>query len=146
MSDVRVTYPRKRARSDSVEEQDLPATATVCSLLYMLQARRLILLQKDEEFWLEDGTVILITGYVQFRVYSGILANHSTVFKEIFSEPHSVRHVSVHGGHDFPCPVVRLSDSPHDLRHLLRVYMPHEDTSYASSVHGLLRVVDTLPR
>ncbi|KAI0703101.1 hypothetical protein C8Q76DRAFT_753974 [Earliella scabrosa] len=95
---------------------DLPATAT-----------------KDEEFWLEDGTVILVTGYVQFRVYSGILANHSTVFKEIFSEPHFVRHVSVHGGHDFPCPVVRLSDSPHDLRHLLRVYMPHEDSSLYKS-------------
>ena len=38
-------------------------------------------LKKDEEFWFDDGTVILHAGDVEFRVYRGLLESHSTVFR-----------------------------------------------------------------
>ncbi len=88
-------------------------------------------LKRDEEFWLEDGTVILVARDVEFRVYSGILASHSPVFKDKFAEDHPTRNVSMNGKFDIPCPVVQLSDSPEDLRHLLRVYVPRSDDRYA---------------
>ncbi|KAI0703104.1 hypothetical protein C8Q76DRAFT_801952 [Earliella scabrosa] len=81
-------------------------------------------LTRDEEFWLEDGTVILIARNVEFRIYGGLLANHSPVFKDLFARPQSSRPVSMHGDQILQCPVVHLSDSPQDLRHILRAYVP----------------------
>ncbi|KAI0705966.1 hypothetical protein C8T65DRAFT_740693 [Cerioporus squamosus] len=44
-------------------------------------------LRKDEEFWMDDGTIILIARGVGFRVYWGVLSSHSPVFAEMFSLP-----------------------------------------------------------
>ena len=87
------------------------------------------ILKKDEEFWLEDGTIVLVTGDIEFRVYGGLLANHSPVLKEEFAKPHPTRSTLVHGAGFFLCPVVHLSDSPHDLRHLLRACMPSSNAT-----------------
>ncbi|RPD58544.1 hypothetical protein L227DRAFT_654629 [Lentinus tigrinus ALCF2SS1-6] len=43
-------------------------------------------MKRDEEYWLEDGTVILVARDVEFRVYSGILASNSTVFRDLFAQ------------------------------------------------------------
>ncbi|RDX49007.1 hypothetical protein OH76DRAFT_620714 [Lentinus brumalis] len=75
----------------------------------------------DEEFWYEDGTVILAAGDVDFRVFKGILAEHSPVFKDMFSLPQPPL---ANGQFPSPCPIVHLSDSPDDIRALLRVCMP----------------------
>ncbi|KAM5537287.1 hypothetical protein V8D89_009017 [Ganoderma adspersum] len=77
--------------------------------------------KRDTEFWFNDGTVILVARNVEFRVYEGLLAALSPVFKEIFgADGHAVRNERVGKVQDFPCPVVHVSDSPEDLRHLLR--------------------------
>ena len=41
--------------------------------------------RRDNEFWFDDGTVILVAGDVEFRVYKGILSSHSAVFTDIFA-------------------------------------------------------------
>ena len=73
---------------------------------------------RDEEFWFQDGNVVLVARNIEFRVYKGILANHSPVFKDMFSlpQPHDVSSA--------PTPVVDLADSPSALRHLLRFFFP----------------------
>ena len=76
---------------------------------------------RDEEFWFPDGNVILLARGVEFRVYSGLLASHSPVFKDMFSLPQPADLPSA------PCPVVQMTDSPEDLRHILRVFMPSQD-------------------
>ncbi|PIL26281.1 hypothetical protein GSI_12037 [Ganoderma sinense ZZ0214-1] len=100
---------------------------------------------KDTEFWFHDGTVILVARNVEFRVYEGLLAELSPVFKEIFeADGHPVRNVRMGKVQDFPCPVVHVSDSPEDLRCLLRAclskrlsclydeqYPPYNDISAA---------------
>lgn len=78
-------------------------------------------IEHDEEFWFEDGTVILVSLDVEFRVYQGVLAVLSPVFKALFAErDHELRDVPLGGNQTFQCPVVRVTDSPEDLRHLLR--------------------------
>ncbi|KAI0683670.1 hypothetical protein C8T65DRAFT_749390 [Cerioporus squamosus] len=84
--------------------------------------------RRDEEFWFDDGTVILVARDVEFRVYSGILGNKSPVFRELFSQPRPTRLVSIHSLPEIPCSVVTLTDDPDDLRHILRIYMAHTVT------------------
>ncbi|RPD72815.1 hypothetical protein L226DRAFT_546843 [Lentinus tigrinus ALCF2SS1-7] len=73
--------------------------------------------QRDKEFWYEDGNIILVARDFEFRVFKGILADHSPVFKDMFSLPQPSESATA------PCPVVDVTDTPEDLRHLLRVYM-----------------------
>ncbi|OJT05562.1 hypothetical protein TRAPUB_3611 [Trametes pubescens] len=83
--------------------------------------------KRDKEFWHSDGTIILVARDIEFRVFKGILAEHSPVFRDMFSLPQPVDASSStppHRAADDPCPIVHLSDSPEDLRHVLRVYMP----------------------
>ncbi|KAL1938106.1 hypothetical protein VTO73DRAFT_11935 [Trametes versicolor] len=76
---------------------------------------------RDQEFWLDDGTIILIARGIGFRVYRGLLAAQSPIFQDTFS----CASPSKSAGESFDgCPVVHLNDSPEDLRYLLRVILP----------------------
>ena len=114
---------RKRARTGSVDGHDSGAQDAEAG-------QNGEGMKRDEEFWLEDGTIILVARDVEFRVYSGILAHHSPVLKDLFAQPHLFRIVPMLGGKDMRCPVVHLSDSPSDLRHILRLYMPKGENTY----------------
>ncbi|KAI0753692.1 hypothetical protein C8Q74DRAFT_330652 [Fomes fomentarius] len=119
---------RKRARAGSAGTKDREVHAETVKVEDENGAR--LGLHRDEEFWLDDGTVILVARDVEFRVYSGLLANHSPVFRELIAKPHSTRPVSINNNHEVFCPVVQLSDTPEDLRHLLRAYMSPGGTNF----------------
>jgi len=87
----------KRRRKDSPEDEH--AKPSICS-----------------QPWFEDGNVILEAEATQFRVYRGILAANSTVFKDMFEFAQPEGDGNVDG-----CPVVQLSDSAEDLQHVLMV-------------------------
>ena len=82
----------------------------------------------DAEFWYSDGSVILVAKEIEFRVYAGLLAEHSSVFRAIFEEQHPVRLVPLNGHLTIPCPVIELTDTPEDLRHILRIYVSRKST------------------
>ncbi|KAI1795389.1 hypothetical protein LXA43DRAFT_39965 [Ganoderma leucocontextum] len=121
---------RKRARSDE-EEEDLPPTkrelpdqnrdegAAGSAQTEDRASADGEVSKEDEEFWFEDGTVILVARDVKFRFYEGLLAGLSPVFKDMFAE----RRANPGMGEvlALSCLVVHVSDSPEDLRHLLRV-------------------------
>nr|VWP00495.1 N/A [Ganoderma boninense] len=86
--------------------------------------------ERDTEFWYADGNVILAADNVEFRVYKGILADHSPVFKDMFSLPQPDPGASESDA----CPVVLLTDSPSDLRYILRVCIPKPDTNPFAAV------------
>ena len=84
--------------------------------------------QKDIEFWFEDGTIILVVQNTEFRVYKGLLTEHSPIFRDMFSIPQTPASMSS-DEYVGTCPVVHLSgDSARDWRHLLRLYMPRRDS------------------
>ncbi|KAI0753693.1 hypothetical protein C8Q74DRAFT_1211191 [Fomes fomentarius] len=97
--------------------------------------------KRDEEFWLEDGTVILVARDVGFRVYAGLLAAHSPVLKGLFDQSHPTCKVSSHRGEEIQCPIVHLSDSPEDVRYILRVYMPNDDATPYDSLDPSFELV-----
>ena len=73
--------------------------------------------KEDTEYWFTDGSIIFVAQDVAFCVYGGLLAAHSTVFSHMLSIPQA------QGTGQTP-PIVLLSDSPADLRHLWRAIMP----------------------
>ncbi|KAL1938096.1 hypothetical protein VTO73DRAFT_11925 [Trametes versicolor] len=72
---------------------------------------------KDAEFWFDDGTILLVSQNVGFRVYKKGLAERSPLFSDLLSIPQP----GLAGSEETSgCPVVALTDSPDQLRHLFR--------------------------
>ena len=76
-------------------------------------------LVRDGDFWYEDGSIILHARDVAFKVYARPLVQHSPVFKDMFTLPQPTN-----ASGDDKLPIIALSDSPEDLRHVLGVLMP----------------------
>ena len=75
-------------------------------------------IKRDDEFWLDDGNIILVAQDVAFCIYRCLLAAQSTVFADMFASASPSSDECMDG-----CPVVRVSDSSEDLAHLLRVLL-----------------------
>lgn len=74
-------------------------------------------LRRFKDLWFEDGTVVLQAGRTLFRVYSGILARHSPIFKDLFTLPQPSDAETYEG-----CPLVQLAgDDPAEVSHFLLV-------------------------
>ena len=100
---------RKRTRID--EDDAHPLTA-----LDKVQAAT-----RDSEYWFEDGNLILLAQGVSFRIYKGLLAEHSSFFHSMFQVAQATPAMEelVDG-----CPFLELYDSPNDLRELFRLIYP----------------------
>lgn len=91
----------------------------------------------DDEFWLEDGNLTLIASDVEFRVYKGPLIANSPVFRDMLSLPQPIP-TQPDDRPDLRCTcgyapaLVHVSDSPEDLRHLLRALVPGKTPRYAT--------------
>ena len=72
--------------------------------------------KKDEEFWFDDGNIIVVAGDTAFKLYKGVLSSVSPVFKDLFSMPQPDNPETMDD-----CLVVRLNDSAKELRHFFRV-------------------------
>ncbi|TFY53344.1 hypothetical protein EVJ58_g9505 [Rhodofomes roseus] len=72
----------------------------------------------DEQLWYPDGNIILVAKGVGFRVYRGLLADRSEVFRDLFSVPQPPDDETVDG-----CPIVHLSDTDIALREFLLVLL-----------------------
>ena len=70
--------------------------------------------EKDNEFWFDDGNIILIAGNPQFRVYQGPLIRHSPVFRDMLS----LVQPEVETGCAKAIRTIPLTDSALDIRHL----------------------------
>ncbi|KAI0806637.1 hypothetical protein C8Q74DRAFT_1189914 [Fomes fomentarius] len=118
----------KRGRTNSTSEADY------------LKVFQGVMVEKDDEVWLEDGNVILIAERVAFKVYQGLLARRSEVFRDMFTLPGGPAETEKIDG----VPVVSVSDSVVNLRHLLLVlccgknYFTQRDSDVEFSVVAAL--------
>ncbi|TCD63776.1 hypothetical protein EIP91_004959 [Steccherinum ochraceum] len=71
---------------------------------------------RHPDLWFEDGNVILSVKDTFFRVYRGILANASPVFRDLFTVPQPPDGETMDG-----CPVIRLQDPKEDMENFLKV-------------------------
>ncbi|KAL4246536.1 hypothetical protein ABKN59_009966 [Abortiporus biennis] len=74
---------------------------------------------KCEEFWFDDGNIVLVARNTSFRVHKGFLRRQSPVFNDILNLPQSPDETS--GAQIEACPIVQLSDSREDIHHMLSV-------------------------
>ncbi|TFK70398.1 hypothetical protein BDN72DRAFT_743683, partial [Pluteus cervinus] len=75
------------------------------------------------EVWYSDGSVILQAESTYFRVHMSILAQHSSVFRDMFALGKADCELVVEG-----CPIVFLSDTAQDLEFYLKaLYNPFPD-------------------
>ncbi|KAH9926924.1 uncharacterized protein B0H18DRAFT_875934 [Fomitopsis serialis] len=71
------------------------------------------------EVWYSDGSVVLVADKMAFRVHGTILATHCEVFRDMFAMPQPATpdaNTETYEG----CQVLRLQDSPVDMRHFLK--------------------------
>ena len=76
-------------------------------------------LSPDTTFWFPDGNIIISTRTVAFRLYHGVLAAQSSVFDNMLDLPQPEGAPTIDG-----YPILELSDSAIDLRHLFTVLFP----------------------
>ncbi|KAI0756281.1 hypothetical protein C8Q80DRAFT_1127689 [Daedaleopsis nitida] len=75
-------------------------------------------IRKDEQLWFEDGNIVIIAQHSAFCVHKGVLSRHSETFSGLFTVPQPAEDsIERMDG----CPVVHVSDSAHDFKHLLHV-------------------------
>lgn len=78
-------------------------------------------LERNLNFWFEDGSIILIVENTAFRIHQSILSRHSDVFADLFTVPqprHDTESID-------NCPVVRLDDSLADFIDVMKaLYEP----------------------
>ena len=129
--------PSKRKRTRVEEETDeLPSNSQDLCKHESSPEPLDIPTTKDATFWFGDGNVVLIACDVEFRVYQGLLAAHSPVFKVLFDEKARRTPASSQPG---SCITVRVEDSSDDLRHILNAYMrgPHVKYVLNATRHGV---------
>jgi hypothetical protein len=74
------------------------------------------ILAKHDDFWFEDGSIVLIVQDKYFRVHQSILSRHSEVFADMFSVPQPPTQETLDG-----CPIIKLNDDLYDLVDLMKV-------------------------
>ncbi|OJT07012.1 hypothetical protein TRAPUB_2142 [Trametes pubescens] len=79
---------------------------------------------------MEDGSIVLISKGRGFKVYKGILAAQSPVFRDMFASS-SPETEAIDN-----CPVVHVSDSAEDLRHFLGAITPITQPMYVPTNCG----------
>ncbi|KAH8099868.1 hypothetical protein BXZ70DRAFT_941597 [Cristinia sonorae] len=102
-------------------------------------------LKRSEHVWFEDGNIVLITQNTMFKVYRGLLASASPVFRDMLSIRQPELAEEIEG-----CPVVRLDDAVEDMSHFLTAIVDgvqvlgsssHTDSSWPVT-RALLRLGD----
>ncbi|KAJ7729771.1 hypothetical protein B0H16DRAFT_1586302, partial [Mycena metata] len=77
--------------------------------------------KRVEELWFEDGNILLQAGDSQYRVYRGVLAARSPVFRDMLAFPQPPDSEVVDG-----CPLVRLPDCDKEVTFLLKALFDPE--------------------
>ncbi|RPD55033.1 hypothetical protein L227DRAFT_657196 [Lentinus tigrinus ALCF2SS1-6] len=87
---------------------------------------------EDPDVWYPDGNLVIIAESTHFRTYTGTINKFSDNFLQLAEVTHAVGTGYAAEG----CKVVRVTDSAHDLRHVLRII--HEGFYYRQRTQGVV--------
>ncbi|KAI0668011.1 hypothetical protein C8Q78DRAFT_980914 [Trametes maxima] len=73
-----------------------------------------VTMKQDEDFWFDDGSIVIVAEDTGFRVHRSLLARVSSVFEDTFSIPQPPDARAYQG-----VPVLELQDGAHDMKCLL---------------------------
>lgn len=69
---------------------------------------------RHPSLWLDDGTLVIATKSMLFKVYRGLLSRHSDFFRDMFNLPQSKSMETFEG-----VPMIECHDEPEDVAHFL---------------------------
>ncbi|KAI0632658.1 hypothetical protein C8Q77DRAFT_1218173 [Trametes polyzona] len=72
-------------------------------------------IERDEDYWFDDGSIVVIARGTAFKVHKSVLSRNSVVFHDLSAIPQPLNSDNIDG-----CPSVRISDSPAEFKTLLR--------------------------
>ena len=72
----------------------------------------------DEQYWFDDGNVVIVAQKIGFRIYQGHLSSVSSVFNKMFDPKHAVSMYAEDG-----CLAISITDTATEFRALLRVLL-----------------------
>ena len=82
--------------------------------------------ERVPSLWFEDGNVIIVAQASGFRVHKGVLSRHSAAFVKLLDDSSDSQaltdYLDIVIYTDNGIAVVHVSDSPHDIGHLLRIF------------------------
>ena len=78
-------------------------------------------MQESTDLWYPDGTLVIKAGDTLFSVYSGFLAQRSTVFEEMFKAAQPDPEKMYNGR-----ALVELFDDPNELMQFLKAVHDHQ--------------------
>ncbi|RDX48984.1 hypothetical protein OH76DRAFT_1483475 [Lentinus brumalis] len=81
-------------------------------------------LSRDDEFWYKDGNVVIVAGDTKFRVFKGILEDHSPVLKDMLLRTRREARSSEFASNAPMYSAIHLTDTVEEVRHLLRTCIP----------------------
>ncbi len=112
--------PRKRARSRSPSPSSAPQDTEVRpSPSYV----------RDEEYYLDDGNVVIAVQNTVFRVHRSVLSMHSDVFRDMFAVSQATTAETLDG-----CPLIHLREDAKMFRKMI-------DTFYRGTTRYVIVVV-----
>ncbi|PAV20574.1 hypothetical protein PNOK_0320100 [Pyrrhoderma noxium] len=117
-----------------------PASPSVSPILPSNESPAMTSESRQTDFWFNDGSVILVSGNVAFKVHKGQLSRHSEVFGDLLSVPQPPDEATFEN-----CYIVELHDSPVDLWYLLKalydgLYFKQLCSSDFANITGVLRL------
>ncbi|KAJ7758987.1 hypothetical protein DFH07DRAFT_919094 [Mycena maculata] len=95
----------------------------------------------DSELWFNDGTLVFVTATSRFRIYSGLLAKESPIFRDMLALPQPEDAETMDG-----CPVVRLPDDGRDVGYFLKAlfdykfFLPFPTRTNFDILSGIIRL------
>lgn len=78
-----------------------------------------VIQRRHRDFWFFDGNIILVAEGTGFKVYKGILASHSVVFRDMFALAKPDHSISVTEESAQGIPIVLLGDRATEVAHFL---------------------------
>jgi len=98
--------------TEQLPDDFMPSSATVSP---SLEPRRV------DELWFHDGTLVLTTDTLLFRIYGGLLAKESPIFHDMLELPQPQDGEAIDG-----CPVVKVYDDSRDVEYFLRALFDYK--------------------
>ncbi|KAL1743682.1 hypothetical protein HDZ31DRAFT_40366 [Schizophyllum fasciatum] len=92
------------------------------------------------DLWLPDGNIVLEAEHTQFKFYRGLLARHSTFFRNLFDsmfppsmDPHAEDDIELVEN----CPVICLADTAEDISYMLHFIVDARSFDFVPTIANL---------
>jgi hypothetical protein len=102
--------------SSSCSSSPLPGSATSSSQVHEMLRARSLQYKRDEIYYFEDGSCIILIEDTLFNIHRSILSKDSSSFRSLFSLPQGS--IDVEGRSD-DNPIILTGDTPEEFRHFL---------------------------